>query len=214
MSVINSRSRQLLAVGIDRLGLVIADAQQQQLLDYLTLLLRWNKAFNLTSIRELDEGISRHLLDSLAILPYVGGPRLIDIGSGGGLPGIPLAICRPDLAVTCLDSNSKKTRFLVQAKGELGLSNLNVVHCRAEQYQPEQRYHQVVSRAFAQLGNIMGWSAHLLADGGEFLAMKGGIESQELAGIPDGYSLVAQYGLMVPGLEQEQRHLLVIRPSR
>ena len=121
--------------GCDDLALTLSEQQQQQLLDYVVLLGKWNKVYNLTSVRDIDEMVSRHLLDSLAILPYLSGVSLLDVGSGGGLPGIPLSIARPDLAVTLLDSNSKKTRFLQQVKAELGLDNVTVVHVNFAHFQ-------------------------------------------------------------------------------
>lgn len=201
---------EILAEGISELGLELDDAQQGKLLDYLDLLLKWNRVYNLTAITDHRSGVVRHLLDSLAIAPYIEGERLLDVGSGGGLPGIPLAISYPEKQFTLLDSNSKKTRFLVQAKGELGLNNLNVVHSRIEEFRPERPFDMILSRAFASLKDIVTLTGHLLDDEGRVMAMKGQIEANELAEIPQGYRVEKSIELAVPGLQQEQRHLLVI----
>lgn len=199
-----------LAKGITELGLELSEAQQSKLLDFLDLLLKWNRVYNLTAITDLRSGVVRHLLDSLAIAPYIDGERLLDVGSGGGLPGIPLAIAYPNKEFTLLDSNSKKTRFLVQVKGELGLANLNVVHSRIEEFSPERPFDMILSRAFASLKDIMILTGRLLDDEGRVLAMKGQIDATELAEIPQGYRIEKKIELAVPGLKQEQRHLLVI----
>lgn len=201
---------EVLAEGITELGLDLSEVQQSKLLDYLDLLLKWNKVYNLTAITDHRSGVVRHLLDSLAIVPYIEGERLLDVGSGGGLPGIPLAIAYPNKQFTLLDSNSKKTRFLVQAKGELGLDNLNVVHSRIEEFSPERPFDMILSRAFASLKDIMTLTGRLLADEGRVMAMKGQIDAVELAEIPQGYQIEQRVELAVPGLKQEQRHLLVI----
>jgi len=201
---------EVLAEGITELGLDLSEAQQSKLLDYLDLLLKWNKVYNLTAITDHRSGVVRHLLDSLAIVPYIEGERLLDVGSGGGLPGIPLAIAYPNKEFTLLDSNSKKTRFLVQAKGELGLDNLNVVHSRIEEFSPERPFDMILSRAFASLKDIMTLTGRLLEDEGRVMAMKGQIDAVELAEIPQGYQIEQRVELAVPGLKQEQRHLLVI----
>ena len=201
---------EILAEGISELGLELSDAQQSQLLDHLDLLLKWNRVYNLTAITDHRSGVVRHLLDSLAIAPYIDGERLLDVGSGGGLPGIPLAITYPEKRFTLLDSNSKKTRFLVQAKGELGLANLNVVHSRIEEFRPERPFELILSRAFASLKDIVTLTGPLLGKGGRVMAMKGQITTNELAEIPQGYRIEKKIELAVPGLQQEQRHLLII----
>jgi len=201
---------EILAEGITELGLDLSEAQQSKLLDFLDLLLKWNRVYNLTAITDHRSGVVRHLLDSLAIAPYIEGERLLDVGSGGGLPGIPLAIVYPNKEFTLLDSNSKKTRFLVQAKGELGLDNLNVVHSRIEEFSPERPFDMILSRAFASLKDIVTLTGRLLADEGRVMAMKGQIDATELAEIPQGYQIEQRVELAVPGLKQEQRHLLVI----
>jgi 16S rRNA (guanine527-N7)-methyltransferase len=199
-----------LAAGLIELGLEVSEQQQGKLLDYLDLLLKWNKIYNLTAISDHQTAVVRHLLDSLAIAPYMDGVRLLDVGSGGGLPGIPLAIVYPEKEFTLLDSNSKKTRFLVQAKGELGLGNLNVVHSRIEAFRAEQPFDIILSRAFASLRDFTMLTGHLLAQQGRMMAMKGQLDRAEVAEIPQGYRLEKTLELTVPGLEQEQRHLLII----
>ena len=155
-----------LAQGLAQMGIDLPAAAQEKLLAYAALLYKWNKTFSLTALREEEKAVSHHLLDSLAILPFVPAGNLLDVGSGGGMPGIPLAIARSELQVTLLDSNSKKTAFLRQAAIELALPNL-AVHCgRVEQYDPPMRFAAITSRAVAELADIVGHSRHLLAGGG------------------------------------------------
>lgn len=199
-----------LAAGLKELGIELSETQQGKLLDYLDLLLKWNRVYNLTAISDHKSGVVRHLLDSLAVAPHVDGEQLLDVGSGGGLPGIPLAIVYPDKHFTLLDSNSKKTRFLVQAKGELGLDNLNVVHSRIEEFNPERPFDTILSRAFASLKDIITLTGRLLDGDGRVMAMKGQIDRAEIAEIPQDYQVDKMIELSVPGLEQEQRHLLII----
>ncbi|HBQ44639.1 MAG TPA: 16S rRNA (guanine(527)-N(7))-methyltransferase RsmG, partial [Thiomicrospira sp.] len=151
-----------------------------RLVDYLYLLDKWNKVYNLTSIRNLDEMFTKHILDSMAVAPYIDSERLIDVGTGGGLPGIPLAILFPERQVDLLDSNSKKTRFLIQAKAELKLDNVEVIKHRVETYQPAVMYDGVVSRAFASLDDMLSLTKHLLADSGCWWAMKSQKTQEEL----------------------------------
>ncbi len=194
--------------GTSDLGLELSTTQQQQLLDYLNLLLKWNKAYNLTAIRDPLEMVRRHLLDSLSIAPFIAQTELLDVGSGPGLPGIPLAICYPDLPVTTLDSNSKKTRFQLQVKGELGLTNLKVVTARAENA-GLTTFPQVISRAFASLQDMIQWTESLCAEKGVFLAMKGLYPDEEINALPQGFEVKQCHPLRVPGVEGE-RHLLVL----
>jgi len=190
------------------LGLEVDTGQVERLLAYLALLVKWNKAYNLTAVRDPAEMITRHLVDSLSILPWIGDGRLIDVGSGPGLPGIPLAIMRPRLDVTTLDSNGKKTRFQNQVKLELGLDNLQVIHGRVEQCD-RGPYDQIVSRAFASLADMLNWTGHLCSDQGVFLAMKGLYPEAELEQLPPGYTLNACHRLDLPETEGE-RHLLIL----
>lgn len=192
------------AVGFD---LQLSEAQINQLLTYLELLCKWNKAYNLTAVRDPDEMLSRHLLDSLSVVPFVTADRVLDVGTGPGLPGIPLAICYPDREFTLLDSNGKKTRFLTQCKMQMGLKNMTVVHGRAEQHQPASPYDQITSRAFSALKNIIQWCEHLLSDKGQFLAMKGLYPDDEIAEMPSHYQVTRSEVLTIPGCVGE-RHLL------
>ena len=194
--------------GISQLGLALSEHQIDQLIRYLNLLIKWNKAYNLTAVRNPMEMIDRHLIDSLSVVPFIEGKRIIDVGSGPGLPGIPLAICYPELPVTTLDSNGKKTRFQLQVKGELGLDNLTVVNERVENCNFEP-FDQVISRAFASLEDMINWTQQLCHQEGVFLAMKGLYPEEELSALPDGYELKICHRLNVPGTEGE-RHLLVL----
>lgn len=202
-------TRPHLEAGLSQLGLSrphLAD----RLLAYLELLVKWNRAFNLTAVREPGEMVRRHLLDSLAILPWVEGERLLDVGSGAGLPGIPLAIARPRLHVVLLDSNGKKARFLRQAKLELGLDNVDVVEARVESCAPDKPFDLISSRAFAQLDEFLALTGPLLAPGGRWLAMKGRLDENELAAVDSGQFIVRPHRLTVPGLDAE-RHLIEIQ---
>lgn len=199
--------RQRLVQGGDLLALPLDERQYEQLLDYLALLLRWNRAFNLTAVRDPAEMVTRHLLDSLAVLPHLPPGNCIDVGTGPGLPGIPLAIARPTQAVHLLDSNVKKTRFLFQAVTALGLKNTQIFHCRVEDHRPAHAYDVVLSRAFASLDDMVCGCAHLLAAGGCFLAMKGQWPESEWQAVAQRCELRARHELQVPGLG-EQRHLL------
>jgi len=196
--------------GFAALGLELPQATRQKLLDYLALLQKWNKVHNLTAVRDPDDMVTLHLLDSLAILPYISGTRLLDVGSGAGLPGIPLALARPDLQVTLLDSSHKKSVFQRQAKAELGIQNLEVVCSRVEDYQPAQKFDTVVSRAFSDLAEFVRLTGHLCAENGVWLAMKGVYPYDELAQLKDGTPQVLP--LQVPGLDA-QRHLVFLKPA-
>ncbi|MCX7084795.1 MAG: 16S rRNA (guanine(527)-N(7))-methyltransferase RsmG [Methylococcales bacterium] len=162
-----------LLTGLEALNISLEEHKIAQLLAFVQLLEKWNKAYNLTAIRNKEAMIGLHLLDSLAVAPYIQGPRIIDIGTGAGLPGIPLAIYYPEMQFTLLDSNAKKTRFVQQAILELGLKNISVCHTRVEQYQPEQNFDTVITRAFASLPDILQLTTRLLSDSGILLAMKG-----------------------------------------
>jgi 16S rRNA (guanine527-N7)-methyltransferase len=198
-----------LRAGCEALSLSVDAGQQQRLLDYVALLARWNKAYNLTAIRDESQMVTRHLLDSLAIAPFVSGQRLLDVGTGAGLPGVPLAILFPQRAFHLLDSNGKKTRFLFQVKTALGLDNMMVHQARVETYRVTTPYDAVLSRAFASLQDMVQACRHLLAPGGSFLAMKGALPAGELDALGEDYPQRAVFPLHVPGLD-EQRHLVVI----
>lgn len=182
------------------------------LMHYLALMIKWNKVYNLTSITDPARMLTHHLLDSLVVLPHLVGDRILDVGTGGGLPGIPLALSAPDKHFVLLDSNSKKTRFVTQAGIELGLKNLQVVHSRVEEYHPEQPYDTVISRAYAAVNDMLGQTAGLCAADGRFLAMKGVYPADELAELLPGFVVEQSVALAVPGLEAA-RHLIIIRHS-
>ncbi len=197
-----------LAQGLREMGLNLAPDVQQKLMDYLHLLVKWNKVHNLTAVRDIDEMVMLHLLDSLVVMPHIQEGNLLDVGSGAGLPGIPLALARPDLKITLLDSNHKKSTFQRQAKAELGLGNLQVVCSRVEAFQPEQKFGQIVSRAFSDLAEFTRLTSHLLADRGRWLAMKGVYPYDEIAQLQS--VAVDVVPLAVPGLEA-QRHLVFMK---
>ncbi len=200
---------QQLEMGLRAMGLASTSFQQNQLLAYLGLLLKWNRTYNLTAIREPADMVSRQLLDSLSILPLIRGPRVLDVGTGAGLPGVPLAIMLPDLEFTLLDTNSKKTRFVSQVKLDLGLDNLTVVQRRVEQFQPETGFDTITSRAFASLEDMLQGSRHLLAEHGQWVAMKGQLPEQEIADLAPTYHVSCE-PLSVPG-ETGRRHAIIIQ---
>lgn len=196
--------------GVAAQGLDISPSVQQQLLDYLALLSKWNKVHNLTAVRDAEDMVILHLLDSLSVLPHITGHRLLDVGSGAGLPGIPVALSRPEMQVTVLDSSHKKTTFLRQAKAELGIANLEVVCSRVEQYQPQEKFPLIVSRAFSDISELVRLTSHLIAENGVWLAMKGVHPYDELAQLKNMHSEVLP--LHVSGLDA-QRHLVVLRKA-
>jgi 16S rRNA (guanine527-N7)-methyltransferase len=202
-----------LSQGLAGMDIVLDEQQQQRLLDFLALLNKWNRAYNLTAVRASAEMVSRQLLDSLSIAPFINTDHLLDVGAGGGLPGIPLAIAFPDRQFTLLDSNSKKTRFLTQSVLELGLDNVEVFHGRAEQYQPGKHFAQITSRAFTALDNLVNWCGHLLAEDGQFLAMKGQFPDDEVAALPAPWQVQSSIPLQVPGTTGD-RHLLLVGRNR
>ncbi|MCB1731766.1 MAG: 16S rRNA (guanine(527)-N(7))-methyltransferase RsmG [Halieaceae bacterium] len=193
--------------GCDALGLQCDAGQRQQLLAYLQLLHKWNAAYNLTAVRDPAQMVTRHLLDSLAVAPHLPAGNAIDVGTGAGLPGVPLAILFPQRQFALLDSNGKKTRFLFQVKTALSLDNMQVHHQRVESFQPSGYYDVVLSRAYASLRDMVSSCRHLLAPGGRFLAMKGSLDPGELDQVAASCEVLAVHALAVPGLD-EQRHLL------
>lgn len=202
-----------LSGGLLELGVSLSASAQAMLLNYVALLDKWNKVHNLTAVRDPEHMVSQHLLDSLALLPVLAKRKtLLDVGSGGGLPGVPLAIVRPDMAVTLLDSNHKKAAFLRQAKAELGLANTEVVCERVEAWQPQQRFDVVVSRAFADLAEFVTQAGHLLAPDGVLLAMKGIYPFEEIARLPDNFRVDEVLPLKVPQLSAE-RHLVIVKKA-
>lgn len=214
MDILRTRLEQ----GAEQLGLDLSEEQITQLLAYLALLVKWNKAYNLTAVRDPEEMVSRHLLDSLAVVPHLQGKRVLDVGSGAGLPGIPLAIIYPERTFSLLDSNGKKSRFQMQAKAELKLDNLTVLQARVEQLEvgskevPE-RFDCITSRAFSSLELMVTSSQQLLAEGGHWLAMKGLYPEQELVDLEKAcpeVKLLESITLDVPGCDG-QRHLLRLK---
>jgi len=199
-----------LAQGCADVGVTLNAQQMAQLEAYIVLFNKWNKAYNLSAVRQLEAMISRHLLDSLSVLTYLESnePKsFIDVGTGGGLPGIPLAIALPHWRWTLLDSNGKKTRFLTEVKTKLALTNVNIKNCRVESLQPDALFDGVISRAFASLEDMVLHCQHLLSPGGSFWAMKGHFPDAELATVPNGFRLLNSWPLTVPG-ESGERHLL------
>ncbi len=195
--------------GLQQAGNPLSEAQRGHLLNYLELLQKWNRVHNLTAVRDPAEMVTLHLLDSLSVLPHINVKRLLDVGSGAGLPGIPLAVWRPDLQVTVMDASQKKASFMRQAKAELALNNLEVVCGRVEHYQPPQIFDAIISRAFSELKEFVSLTRHLLAPGGSWLAMKGVHPHDELAQLPDDVQVVDIFPLQVPGLDA-QRHLVIL----
>jgi len=222
MAIDESACRKLLSAGLSTLDIHIAEKQQGLLIEYLEAFHKWNKAINLSAIRDPKEMVSRHLLDSLVLVPYlqeyinntkgefVGAPlRLIDVGTGGGLPGFPLAICFPDTQVTLLDSNGKKTRFLFQTALKLKLSNIQVENKRVEGFHPEEKFDIVTSRAFASLSDMVVGAEHLLTSNGQYRAMKGQYPKKELNQCLSKVDVIATHKLQVPECNEE-RHLMVL----
>lgn len=201
----------LLKTGLKKLNIELSDDKIELLLAYHALLVKWNKAYNLTAVRDPEEMIRRHLLDSLSILPHITGDRILDVGTGPGLPGIPLAICFPEKDLTLLDSNGKKTRFLTQAKIEMKLDNMTPVQSRIESFETEP-FDAITSRAFATLKDMVDGSIHLLKDEGYFYAMKGLYPTEEIGELDNRTTVVDCFALHVPG-EEAERHLVKIQKS-
>jgi 16S rRNA (guanine527-N7)-methyltransferase len=196
--------------GLAAMGIALPEAAIAQLADFAALLGKWNRVYNLTAIRDAGQIVTHHLLDSLAILPHLSAVNtLADIGSGGGLPGIPLAIARPGLEVTSIETVNKKASFQQQARIELRLSNFHPVCARVEEVRREGGFDGVVSRAFAELSDFVRLSGHLLSPGGRLYAMKGVYPDEEIARLPEGFAVVEALELQVPGLDA-QRHLIII----
>ena len=203
-------SHPVLDSGLTTLGLDLPPGAAERLLAYRDLLYKWNRTYNLTALRDPEQAITHHLLDSLAILPWIDADNLLDVGSGGGLPGIPLAIARPDLSVTMVDAVQKKVSFLQQAAIELGLPRVKAIHTRIEDLTGQ--YALISSRAFSELADFVGLTRHLLAPGGRWLAMKGIVPTAEIDALPADVQVEAIQPLHVPGLDAE-RHLIILRPA-
>lgn len=204
MSTVDQLKRGLIA-----LGLTLDRDTQQRLLDYIALIEKWNQVHNLTAIREPEKMVSHHLLDSLAVAPHLHAKRLLDVGSGAGLPGIPLALAEPNAHVTLLDSNHKKAAFLNQAVMELKLKNAEVCSERVEAWQTQNRFDVIISRAFSDMGEFVRITRHLLAPGGMFAAMKGLHPYEEIDKLPPGCKVQQVLPLAIPGLDGA-RHLVLI----
>ena len=200
--------RKRLDAGLSALGIALDDRAIARLLDYVDLLERWNAAYNLTAVRDPAEMVTRHLVDSLAILPYVSGATLADLGSGAGLPGIPLAIAVPARETLLVDSNGKKARFLREAVRRLDLEHVRVAESRVEDV--AGTFECITARAFASLGDMLAWGGHLLAPHGRWLALKGRFPDDELAAVPDAFTIEKTIELNVPGLDAE-RHLVILK---
>lgn len=198
---------------LDSAGITLPENQKQQLIGYVELLHKWNKAYNLTSVRHPDDMLVRHILDSIVVEPYLQGSRFIDVGTGPGLPGIPLAIVRPDSHFTLLDSLGKRVRFLRQVQHELHLENITPVQSRVEEFPAEPPFDGVISRAFASMTDMVTWCKHLPAENGHFYALKGLRPDDEIATLPENFSVEEVIRLQVPELDGE-RHLVMIKANK
>ena len=202
---------QVLAEGIKDLKLDLNEQQHEQLLDSLALLFKWNAVYNLTSVRDPMQMMTHHVLDSLAAVPaFEGAQNVLDVGAGGGLPGMVLAIAKPQMKVSMIDTVHKKTAFLTQVKAELGLANVTVYTMRVEQLQVADKFDVITSRAFADLSDFVNWSGHVLAEGGQFIALKGTAPPEEQERLPKEWKVTLLQPLQVPGLQAE-RHLVFIQ---
>lgn len=206
--MLNKLSRLLAEAGIS-----LSDQQQQQLVAYVEMLHKWNKAYNLTSVRDPNEMLVRHILDSIVVAPHLQGTRFIDVGTGPGLPGIPLSIVRPESHFTLLDSLGKRVRFLRQVQHELKLTNIEPVQSRVEDFPAEPTFDGVISRAFASLNDMVSWCHHLPGDAGRFYALKGQLPEDEIALLPAGLAVESIVELKVPHLEGE-RHLVIVKANK
>jgi 16S rRNA (guanine527-N7)-methyltransferase len=204
-----------LTEGLQELQLDLSETQIARLLDYLALLVKWNAVYNLTAVREPEQMVTQHLLDSLAVVnAFSGAKNVLDVGAGGGLPGMVLAIwaaeAQPSMRISMIDTVQKKTAFLTQAKAELGLHNMPIYTARVEQLKVPEKFDVITSRAFAELADFVNWSAHLLTEDGQFIAMKGLAPEDEIRRLPPAWEVSEMRRLRVPALEAE-RHLVFIR---
>lgn len=197
---------------LDEAGISLTDHQKNQLVAYVDMLNKWYKAYNLTSVRDPNEMLIRHILDSIVVAPYLQGERFIDVGTGPGLPGIPLSIVRPECQFTLLDSLGKRVRFLRQVQHELKINNIEPVQSRVEAFPSEPPFDGVISRAFASLNDMVSWCKHLPAQEGRFYALKGLVPEDEIAQLPVGYVVESIVKLQVPQLDGE-RHLVIIKAN-
>ncbi|MEX0396092.1 16S rRNA (guanine(527)-N(7))-methyltransferase RsmG [Providencia rettgeri] len=203
MDLLSKLNQLLVKTDID-----LTEKQKQQLVDYVGLLAKWNKAYNLTSVRDPQQMLIRHIMDSIVVNGQLNGTKFIDVGTGLGLPGVPLAIVRPDSHFVLLDSLGKRIRFLKQVQHELGLTNIEPVQSRVEEYRIENGFDGVISRAFASLNDMLGWCHHLPSSEGRFYALKGVIRDDEMV-LPEGFVIESITELEVPELD-EQRHLVKV----
>lgn len=201
-----------LAEGIADLGVEVSKKAREQMIVYLRELSTWNATYNLTAVRDPQAMVTRHLLDSLAVLDFVTGTAVADVGSGAGLPGFVIAITRPRMAVTLIESNGKKAAFMRHARRRLGLKNVTVAQERVETWQPDSKFDSVVCRAFAAAGDCARLAGHLVAPGGRFLLMKGRDPAAELADLPLDFRHVDTVALQIPGLDAA-RHLAILEPG-
>lgn len=190
-------------------GLDVSDDDATRLMRLLDELDEWNQRMNLTAIRERSQQITKHLLDSLSLQPFLRGERILDVGTGAGFPGLPLAIVNPQRQFTLLDSTAKKLKFIEHAAEVLGLTNVATVHARAESYRPDERFHVVTSRAVGPVERFVKWAGHLCVGGGRLLAMKGRYPTDELESLPSGWKIAGVHRVTVPGLDEE-RHIVEI----
>nr|WP_318383692.1 16S rRNA (guanine(527)-N(7))-methyltransferase RsmG [uncultured Enterobacter sp.] len=193
-------------------GIPLTDHQKQQLVAYVEMLHKWNKAYNLTSVRDPNEMLIRHILDSVVVAPHLKGSRFIDVGTGPGLPGVPLSIVLPQAQFTLLDSLGKRVRFLRQVQHELKLENITPVQSRVEDFPAEPPFDGVISRAFASLTDMVNWCHHLPGTEGRFYALKGQLPDDEIAQLPGKFTVESVVKLRVPQLDGE-RHLVLIKPN-
>jgi 16S rRNA (guanine527-N7)-methyltransferase len=201
--------KQRLAQLIAQTDLEVTDQQVEQLVGYVALLHKWNKAYNLTSVRDPQDMLVKHIMDSIVVSTHLDGERFIDVGTGPGLPGIPLAIMNPDKDFTLLDSLGKRIRFIRQVIHELGIENVTPVQSRVEEFQPEVGFDAVLSRAFASMNDMVSWCHHLPNPNGCFMALKGQFNQQEVVELPEWCSVTEVKSLQVPELEGE-RHLVIL----
>lgn len=211
-TVLRTEFKSRISESCSKIGIDVSNEQNDKLIQYLELLIKWNKAYNLTAIRDPEEMFIKHLVDSLSIAPFIKGDSILDVGTGPGLPGIPMAIMFPAKKFALLDSNGKKTRFLVQAKMSLSLSNVEVFNVRVENLARDKLFDQIMSRAFTALDNMVELCKHLLTPSGEFLAMKGLIPKDEIAMVSKEYAIVNITPLLVPGC-MDQRHLITVKKN-
>lgn len=205
--------RKALDEGLAAMALALDEQAREHLVEYLCLLERWNRTYNLTAVRDPLDMIHRHVLDSLGVLPYVRGQQCLDVGSGAGLPGLVLAVAQPQVAWVLLDSNAKKCRFLGHVQVALGLDNVRVERRRVEDFHPAERFSTIISRALSSLADFVAGAGHLVAPGGRLLAMKGRNPGVELSALGDSGEQTEVVPVHLPGLEAGQRHLVIVTPA-